>query len=75
MQVVATSRGAAACRDDCQIRRLPTSRVPRAKIMCGTMPLAHWPRSRARSSPAARGGSKRAIPMAVKHESHSHWWG
>ena len=75
MQVVATARGASGCRLDCQTRRLPTSFDPSAKIMCGSIPLSHWPRNRARSSSAARAGSKRAIPMAVKHESHNHWCG
>ncbi len=75
MPVVATSRGTPARVRDFHTRRLPTSREPSAKIMCGSIPLSHWPRNSARSSSAARGASKRAMPMAVKHESHSHWCG
>ena len=75
MQLVATSRGASGWRCDCQTRRLPTSCAPSAKIMCGIIPLPHWPRNNARISSAARGASSRAIPMAVKHESHNHWCG
>ena len=54
MHDVSTSRGASACRFDCQTRWLPTSFTPSAKIMCGSIPFAHWPRNNARSSPAAR---------------------
>ena len=75
MHEVSTSRGASGNVRERQICRLPASWVPGAKIMCGTMPFAHWPRSSALSSPAARAGSCRARPIATKHESQSHWWG
>ena len=42
---------------DLQIVRLPASWLPSAKIMCGSIPLAHCARSSARSSAAARSGS------------------
>ena len=75
MHVVATSRGAPGRVRERHTRRLPMSGDASSKIMWGSIPLSHWPRKRARSSSAARAGSKRAMPMAVKHESHSHWWG
>ena len=72
MHDVSTSRGASGKRCDCQIRLLPTSRTSAAKIMWGSIPFAHWPRNSARSSEAARGASYVAMPIATKHESHSH---
>jgi len=56
-QEVSTARGAIAFFLDCQIRRLPMSLLSLPKMMCGTMPLDHWPRNSARISSAARGAS------------------
>ena len=76
MQVVATSRGAPA-----RVLRPPDASaadVARAvgedhvrEHAVGPLPAEQ----RAQLVGGARCGSKRAMPMAVKHESHSHWCG
>ena len=76
MQVVATSRGASgvagatARRGGCRRRGCPRRRSCAA--------ASRWPTGRGAGRAARRPravASKRAMPMAVKHESHSHWCG
>jgi hypothetical protein len=43
--------------------------------MCGTSPVAHWPRKTDSSSTRARSGRWRARPMLTKEESQLHWCG
>ncbi len=75
MQVVATSRGAPGVPG--ATARSGGSRVVRVvgEDHVRQHPVGPLPAEQGAQLLGGAGGSTWASPMAVKHESHSHWWG